>query len=422
MLAYNTPLARVADRVALPPPGLHLLDASMFWGAAGGVRRVLTTKHRLLPELGWRHTVLAPDAQGPGCIDCGGMTLPASGGYRVVLRRHAAERLIEAAHPDIIEAADPYTLAWSVLGAARRLGVPSVAFCHINLPALAARWVGGRGGLGTAHGRWAARRARDYLVGLYQRFDLVLAPSQGLAEQLRTWGLSQVRVQPLGVDCTVFSPVAADAAWRVRLCEHLGLRPFTRLLVYTGRYAPEKNLQVLADAVQRLGPGHALLTVGHGPQPPRGSQVIVLPPQTDSAMLARLLASADVYVHAGDQETFGLGVLEAMACGTPVVVSAAGALGELAYGAGVLVQRQGAEEWAEAMQAALDAGARSPLVQVALERANELAWPQILEQLTGHYLQLVRRGPAHSPAPDYSTASDGTRERLHLAQFTGRGR
>jgi multicomponent K+:H+ antiporter subunit A len=40
--------------------------------------------------------------------------------------------------------------------------------------------------------------------------------------------------------------------------------PGTRLLVYAGRFAPEKNLDVLAAAVQRLGPGHVLLAVGAG--------------------------------------------------------------------------------------------------------------------------------------------------------------
>jgi len=49
----------------------------------------------------------------------------------------------------------------------------------------------------------------------------------------------------------------------------------------------------------------------------------------DPLRLARLLASADVLVHAGAQETFGLIAVEAMACGLPVVGVRAGALPEL---------------------------------------------------------------------------------------------
>ena len=169
----------------IPANGPHLLDASIFWGPSGGVRRVLSTRHSALGPNGWRHTVMAPGARGAGHIDCGGLLLPRSGGYRLPLGRNRLARLIEAAQPDIIEVADPYTMAWAALQAGQRLGVPTLAFCHSNLSALAARWVGGEQGLGTRHGLWAARRAQAYLVDLYAGFDLVLAPSRGMARRLQ---------------------------------------------------------------------------------------------------------------------------------------------------------------------------------------------------------------------------------------------
>lgn len=375
---------------ARPAPGLHLLDASMFWGQVGGVRRVLTTKHRLLDRLGWRHTVLAPGARGPGYLDCGGVHLPASGGYRVVLARRHVEQMIERAGPDVVEAADPYTLAWAALVACRRLKVPAVAFCHSDLPAILARLLAGSTALATARGRWVARRARDYLSDLYARFDLVLAPSATMAQRLRGWGVPRVVMQPLGVDCRVFRPGARDPVWRAQLCDQLGLDPGARLLLYTGRFAPEKNLQILADAVRLLGPGHALLAVGTGPAPPRGERVHLVEPEGDSARLARLLACSDSYVHAGNQETFGLGVLEAMACGTPIVVSAGAGLGELAHDAGIAVPRLRAQEWAEAIHESLRTGVSSRS-QAALERARRHDWPLIVEQMAARYAALVRR-------------------------------
>jgi alpha-1,6-mannosyltransferase len=363
----------------------------MFWGPAGGVRRVLSRKQALMPLHGWRHTVLAPGVRGPGFVDCGGPRLPLSGGeHRVVLDRWGAERLIQGCQPDLVEAGDPFTLAWASLRASARLRVPAVAFCHLNLPSLAARLVGGTQGAATGRGRWAARRARDYLTRLYSHFELVMAPSRGLAERLRAWGVPRVVVQPLGVDCSVFKPEAADYAWRLRLCRRLGLSEDTRLLVYTGRFAIEKNLQLLAEAVQLLGKSYALLAVGAGPRPPKGPQVFVLSPEHDSARLARLVASCDVYVHAGNQETFGLGVLEAMACGTPVVVSESGALGELAHEAGLSVPRPRAQEWAEILRA-VDDGVW-PLCANALRRAREHDWQLIIEQLSRRYLRLL----AHS--------------------------
>ncbi|MBK1711362.1 glycosyltransferase [Rubrivivax gelatinosus] len=367
----------------------HLLDASMFRTAegGGGVHRVLGAKREGLLERGWRHSVLAPGATGADEIDCGGVPIPASGGYRFVLRRRHAARLIEAAEPDIVEAADPYVLGWAVLDATARLNVPSVAFCHSDLPTLMARLVGGPAA--TARGRWAESHAAHYLCRLYSRFDLVLAPSRAMTQRLHALGISHAQHQPLGVDCAAFTPAANSPRWRERLAAGLGLAPATRLLVYTGRFAPEKNLDLLADAVRRLGPGHALVAMGSGPRPPQGAHVRLLPASSDTRRIARLLASADAFVHAGDQETFGLSALEAMACGTPVVVHAAGGLGELATGVGLTVPSLRVEVWAEALRAALDHGA-SPLAWAGMARARAHDWSLVLEQLTARYRLAIR--------------------------------
>jgi alpha-1,6-mannosyltransferase len=395
-LNYTLPRPQVED--SLPPAAPHLLDVSMFWGATGGVRRVLTAKHERLRELGWRHTVIAPGAEGPGLIDCGGVPLPRSGGYRMVLGRGRAMRQMAFVAPDLIESADPYTLAWASLAAAEQLRVPAVAFCHSNLPALMARLAGGSAGTSGAAGRTAERWARRYLVSLYRHFDLVMAPSIGLAQSLQAWGVPRVTVQPLGVDCSVFTPCAQDENWRIELCRSYGLEPATRLFIYTGRFAPEKNLQLLADAVQRLGKGHMLLAVGNGPAPPVGPQVLRLPPENDCRRLARMVASSDVYVHAGDQETFGLGVLEAMACGTPVVAARAAGLAELAYGAGLLVSQPRADAWAEAMEAAVS-GNNTVQRRTALARAQAQDWPRVIAQMTQRYTALIGRQAAPTLPP-----------------------
>ena len=137
-----------------------------------------------------------------------------------------------------------------------------VACCLSNLPALAARRVGGRQGLATRRGHWAARQARDYLERLYAGFSMVLAPSHELTHLLHRWGVRHAVHQPLGIDTAVFSPAANDPSWRARLCEQLGLGPTTHLLVYSGRFAPEKNLPLLVQALRKLGPRFALLAVG----------------------------------------------------------------------------------------------------------------------------------------------------------------
>jgi alpha-1,6-mannosyltransferase len=92
---------------------------------------------------------------------------------------------------------------------------------------------------------------------------------------------------------------------------------------------------------------------------------------TDPKELAILLASADVVIAPGPVETFGLAALEALACGTPVVVSASSALPEVVGTAGIAVT---GEDFAGGVRAIL---ARDPIARraAARARAEEFGWP-----------------------------------------------
>jgi alpha-1,6-mannosyltransferase len=370
----------------------HVVDATMFWSATGGgVRRYLLAKRAQLTRQGeWRHTLVAPGVHGEGMVDCGGVPLPFSGGYRMPLRRAAAARLIAAQRPDVIEAGDPYRLAWAAIDAARWCGVPAVLFCHSDIATLAAHTITRRAPLGPQRTQQLASRAEArvnvYLSRLCDRFDLVLAPSRTMQQRLQSLGVLHAQLQPLGVDTRVFNPRARDALWRTSL----GLPGDARLLLYAGRFAPEKNLQQLVDAVRRLGPRYHLLALGAGPQPPSGPQVHVLGFQSHPAQVARAMASVDAFVHAGDQETGGLAVLEAMACGTPVIVRDAGGLREtVAGGCGFAVDSDRPHDWAEAIAELFLSNRIS--VQAALERARSHDWTLVLATLQRRYARAIER-------------------------------
>jgi alpha-1,6-mannosyltransferase len=110
--------------------------------------------------------------------------------------------------------------------------------------------------------------------------------------------------------------------------DSLGIARPAKVLLYVGRLAQEKNTGTLFKAFEILARRQpdefSLLVVGDGPQREQLRRVQTPSVKwiqycTDSMELARFYRAADVFVHPGTQETFGLVALESQACGTPVV-------------------------------------------------------------------------------------------------------
>jgi alpha-1,6-mannosyltransferase len=171
---------------------------------------------------------------------------------------------------------------------------------------------------------------------LYRRFDAVFALSEnGGAAKLRSLGID-CDVVPLGVELGEFGPSRRDPRLRARL----GLADDQPLLVYLGRLDGEKKPDVVVDAFRRLPAalGAKLALIGEGPLKSEiaalGDDRIVMPGYVkDRSELARWLASADIYVSAMADETFGISIIEAQASGLPVVGVAAGAMIDRVTGA-----------------------------------------------------------------------------------------
>ena len=152
-------------------------------------------------------------------------------------------------------------------------------------------------------------------------------PSAPLGAVLADWGVTNVTTVDLGVDPAIFHP-SDDPADSARAA--LKLPTGTTLLLYVGRLSPEKNTQTLFAGFHRLCRRHPgkfhLLVVGDGnqrklvaPLQKKTGAVTWQPYCSDPRELARLYRAADLFVHPGVQETFGLVTLESQACGTPVV-------------------------------------------------------------------------------------------------------
>ena len=300
----------------------RLVDTTLFYSpTSGGVRRYLTAKHAwLAAQPGWQHTLLVPGDgehfEPGGTSTLAGLPIPGSFNYRLPLNPRRWRRRLDALEPDVIETGDAFHPAWAARAVARDRHIPCAAFFHSNLPRILGRRFGGA---------VAERLTGRYVRWLYEEFDVVFAPSRLMVRFLGELGIGHTVHQPLGVDETIFHP-QRRGGW---LRERLGLGATSRVLVYAGRFTDEKNVPVLLRTFARLGRPYHLLMIGGGRAGRLASNVTLLPYRRDSVELAQWLASADALVHAGTRETFGLVILEAMACGRPVVAVRAGAVPEL---------------------------------------------------------------------------------------------
>lgn len=238
------------------------------------------------------------------------------------------ERLCDVA-PDVVHVHNHFFVGRAVLRFARRAGVATVATNHfvpehllVNLPAV----------LRPAYRRIEAALWRD-LCRAYGGADHVVAPTPSAAALLEEHGFGRpVGALSCGVDTVRFRPGIETGA--VRAEYGLGTRP---TVLAVGRLDPDKRLDVLIDALAlvRRRIDAQLVIVGRGGRlealraRARGRGVdgaVVFTGYVRDADLPAMFSAADVYANAGTAELQSISTLEALACGKPVVLAAAGAL------------------------------------------------------------------------------------------------
>jgi glycosyltransferase involved in cell wall biosynthesis len=274
--------------------------------------------------------------------------------------------------------------------------------------------IGRFGGVVTVHDLWLDRHpeySRKFFgqAGATRRMKRIAAEARALitvshfsaSEILALYGLppEQVRVIPNGVS-EEFVPLRDDRAMDV-LRNHLGIggRPY---LLFVGGADPRKNHRVLFEAVagrqQRLG-RYALVLVGSevhqfGSFRETAARFglegqVVCAGRLPIHEIRLLYSYADLFVYPSLYEGFGMPVLEAMACGAPVVTSKTTALGEVAGDAAVLIDPQDPEALADGIVRLLDDEAwRATLKKRGFERIKRFTWDQAASLTLALYREL----------------------------------
>jgi glycosyltransferase involved in cell wall biosynthesis len=237
--------------------------------------------------------------------------------------------------------------------------------------------------------RWLARLER-YLPSAARIIAVSECTKQDLVE---LYGVTEERVAviPHGVDHSVFRPVSGERVERVR--HRLGVDgPYVLSL---GGIEPRKNLPNLIRAFAGLdaGPDLRLVLAGSGvpwnPEgptmlrealeelPPAARRRIVLAGYVPAEDRVALLSGAQALVYPSLYEGFGLPILEAMACGTPVVTSNVSAMPEVAGGAAELVDPRDVHSIAAGIDRVVRRDdLRQRLRAAGLERAAAFDWDE----------------------------------------------
>lgn len=241
-----------------------------------------------------------------------GLPIPGYPQLRLGLPAHRAfRRRWREQRPDLVHVVTEGPLGASAVTVARELGIPLTSSFHTNFHAYARHYrLGPLRGLALA---WLRR--------VHNRTLRTFAPTAELCEELMAAGFLGVTLMSRGVDTEQFSPAHRSDALRASW----GAGPEDTVVVHVGRLAAEKNYPLLFqcfDAIRAANPRTVFVIVGDGPlraNLQRTNPGVHFTGFVSPAQLARVYASADLYLHASLTETFGNVLTEAMASGLAVV-------------------------------------------------------------------------------------------------------
>lgn len=312
-----------------------------------GVVRTLINTRQQLESLGFQVSMITPAMFS---------TIPCPGYSEIQLslvRPKTMASMIEQLSPDVLHIATEGPLGWAARSAALHRGWSFTTAYHTKFP----EYIHARTGISTS---WFYRLMRRF----HQPSAAVLVPTRSVRSDLREHGFSNLVLWGRGVSHDIFFP---------RETAHSTKTGFP-VFLYAGRLSTEKNVEAFLELELPgekwvVGSGPIERSLKHKYQNVRWIGVL------SQHELAAVYSQADVFVFPSRTDTFGLVMLEAMACGLPVAAfPVAGPIDVIgSSGAGVI---------SEDLRAAALACLEIPRER-AIEYAQGFTWAQATQQFIG---------------------------------------
>lgn len=310
-----------------------LMVSDVYFPRVNGVSTSIQAFRQALQAAGHSVTLIAPD-YGKTATDKDGMTIRICSRKVIIdpedrmMRIRHIHRLTEnlrAEHYDIIHIHTPFVAHYAGLKLARKLKLPVVATYHTFFEEYLYNYV-----------KWLPKEWLRYAARRFSRtqcadLDALIVPSTAMQQVLEDYGVATpMTILPTGLDMAIFKQ-GDGAAFR----QQHGIPPERPTMLFVGRVAFEKNIGFLLEMTAKLReqiPDILLVIAGEGPaekslhhqvqRADLANHVQFVGYLRRDGELQACYKAADVFVFASRTETQGLVLLEAMACGTPVVSTA----------------------------------------------------------------------------------------------------
>jgi alpha-1,6-mannosyltransferase len=365
---------------------MHIAQLANFYGpSSGGLRTAIDALGRGYVEAGHRRSLLVPgpydawEETETGLVVTFRAPLLPGTSYRVVPETWRIRDVLDRLRPTNVEVSDKLTMTTAATWA-RRNDAGSVLLSHERLDTHLSPRISWRRGLDA--GTNLLNRS------LLRRFDQVVVTSAFAAQEFERVATRPVRQVALGVDLETFRPAPADRE-----------EAEVPRLIHAGRLSLEKSPDLaVATAVElhRRGFAFRLDVFGDGPdratlQHLAGDAPVTFHPYVgDRQALAAELGTSDVSLSVCPFETFGLAILEALACGTPVVTADTGGGRELVTAASGAWAKPRPHALADAVLGVLDRD-RETRRRAARQQAERYPWSASVSAMLDVHASTGRR-------------------------------